>query len=118
MSVLNNAHGTKLDAVGFADIRDNCFIGMGAIVMLNTMIGPNSVVAAGSLVTEDLPPGMLVGGLPAKVICSTAEQMERLKRRSDASPWIALIETRDGPYGAALEPALVRQRVNHFYGDP
>jgi acetyltransferase-like isoleucine patch superfamily enzyme len=116
--ILNNVHGTRMDAVGKIEIRDNSFVGHGAIVMPNTTIGPDSIVAAGSVVTKDVPPGMVVGGVPAKVICSTAELMERLKKRSDAYPWIALIETRDGPYDAALEPELVRQRVKHFYGDP
>jgi acetyltransferase-like isoleucine patch superfamily enzyme len=115
--ILNNVHGTRMDAVGKIDIRDNCFVGHGAIVMPDTTIGPDSVVAAGSVVTKDVPPGVVVGGVPAKVICTTAELMERMKKRSDAYPWIALIETRDGPYDAALEPELVRQRVKHFFGD-
>lgn len=116
VSVLNNAHGTKLDAVGYIDIRDNCFIGMGAIVMPNTTIGPDSVVAAGSVVTKDVPPGAVFGGVPAKFICSTAELMERLQKRSNDYPWIDLIKAREGPFDPASEPELVRQRVQYFYG--
>jgi acetyltransferase-like isoleucine patch superfamily enzyme len=116
VSVLNNAHGTKLDAVGYIDIRDNCFIGMGAIVMPNTTIGPDSVVAAGSVVTKDVPPGAVFGGVPAKYICSTAELIERLERRSNAYPWIDLIRSREGSFDLASEPELVRQRVQYFYG--
>ena len=117
VSVLNRAHGTKIDAVGYIDILDNCFIGIGAIVMPNTTIGPDSVVAAGAIVTKDVPPGVVVGGVPAKFICTTAELVERLQTRSNAYPWIALIQSREGPFVPALEPELVRQRVRYFYGD-
>lgn len=54
--VLNNAYGKKLDSVGKTDIRDNCFIGHGSILMPDLTIGPNSIVAAGAVVTKDVPP--------------------------------------------------------------
>ena len=38
--------------------------------MYNTKIGPNAIVAAGSVVTKDVPEGSIVGGNPAKVIGS------------------------------------------------
>ena len=117
VAVLNRAHGTRIDSVGYIDIRDNCFIGIGAIVMPNTTIGPDSVVAAGAVVTKDVPPGVVVGGVPAKIIGTTAELMERLQKRSNAYPWIPMIESREGPFDPALEPELVRQRVRYFYGD-
>jgi acetyltransferase-like isoleucine patch superfamily enzyme len=49
-------------------IHDNCFIGLGSILMPGISIGPNSVVAAGSVVVRDVPPGTVAGGVPAKVI--------------------------------------------------
>ena len=116
VGILNHAHGVKLDAVGKIDILDNCFIGHGAIVMMNTTIGPDAVVAAGAVVTKDVPPGVVVGGVPAKVIGTTAELLERLKERSAAYPWIGLIEGRAGQFDPVLEPELVRQRVKHFFG--
>lgn len=36
--------------------------------MPNTKIGPNVIVAAGSVVTKDVPKGVIVAGVPAKVI--------------------------------------------------
>jgi acetyltransferase-like isoleucine patch superfamily enzyme len=115
--MLNNVYGTKVDAVGKVVIHDNCFIGHGAIVMPDTTIGPNSIVAAGAVVTKDVAPGTVVGGVPARVICTTAELMERMKERSAAYPWMDLIEKREGTYDADLEPELVRQRVKYFFGD-
>jgi len=36
--------------------------------LYNVKIGPNAIVAAGSVVTKDVPEGCVVGGNPAKVI--------------------------------------------------
>ncbi len=114
--IVNRERGLKLDSVGFIDIRDNSFIGHGAIVMPNVRIGPNAVVAAGSVVTKDVLPNTIVGGAPAKVIGSYDEMVERLKKRSASYPWIELIEQREGSFDAALEPRLREMRVKHFYG--
>ena len=40
----------------------------GCIITPNTVIGSNSIVAAGSVVTKDVPEGVIVGGNPAKII--------------------------------------------------
>ncbi len=45
-----------------------CFIGCGSIIMPNVTIGDHSVVAAGSVVTKDVPNNCIVAGNPAKVI--------------------------------------------------
>lgn len=49
-------------------IGDNCFIGVGSIVMPGVRIGDGSVVGAGSVVTKDIPPGSLAVGNPARVV--------------------------------------------------
>ena len=119
VNLVNRAQGTKLDSVGPIDICDNSFVGHGAIVMPNVRIGPNSVVAAGSVVTKDVPPGTVVGGNPAKVIGSFEDMVERLKRRSASYPWIGLVEGREGEFDPELEPTLERMRQEHFFeGDP
>lgn len=51
-------------------IGKNCFIGCGSIIMPDVTIGDEVVVAAGAVVTKDVPTGCLVGGNPAKVIRS------------------------------------------------
>lgn len=43
-------------------IHDNCFIGMRSTRLPGIEIGPNSVVAAGSVVTRSVPPGEVWGG--------------------------------------------------------
>lgn len=49
-------------------IRKGAWIGAGAIVLHGVTVGEMSVVAAGSVVTKDVPPYKVVGGVPAKVI--------------------------------------------------
>lgn len=49
-------------------IDDRVWIGPNVIILHNVTIGEGAVVAAGSVVTKDVPPFTLVGGVPAKVI--------------------------------------------------
>ena len=116
VSVLNSRFGKKLDSVGMIEINDNSFVGHGAIVMPRVGIGPDSVVAAGAVVTKDVPPGCVVGGNPAKVICLTTELVSRIENRCRSYPWIDLIESRDGPFDPEIERLLVRMRSEHFFG--
>ncbi|PWM28501.1 MAG: acetyltransferase [Verrucomicrobia bacterium] len=44
------------------------WIGAGATILPNVNVGENSIVAAGAVVTKDVPPNAIVGGVPAKVI--------------------------------------------------
>jgi acetyltransferase-like isoleucine patch superfamily enzyme len=48
-------------------IKKNAWIGTAATIMPGVTIGENSVVAAGSVVTKNVPPNCLVVGVPAKV---------------------------------------------------
>lgn len=115
--ILNNAYGKTLDSVGKIDIRDNSFVGHGAIIMPRVTIGPNSIVAAGAVVTTDVVAGTVVGGNPARFICTTVDMVERMETRSDAYPWNYMIKRRKGAFDAAMEPELVRMRQDSFYGD-
>jgi acetyltransferase-like isoleucine patch superfamily enzyme len=54
-------------------IGGNVWIAAGATIIGGVTIGENSVVAAGSVVTRDVPPDTFVGGNPARVIRSIAE---------------------------------------------
>ena len=49
-------------------IEDDVWIGANAVVLPGVRIGTHSVVAAGAVVTKDVPPHSIVAGIPAKII--------------------------------------------------
>ena len=48
--------------------RQGCFVGACATVLPGVEIGAKAFVAAGAVVTRDVPPNTVVGGVPAQVI--------------------------------------------------
>jgi len=63
----------KDEQVGDIVLEDDVWLATGVSVMANVTIGRGTIVAAGSVVTRDLPPGVLAAGVPAKVIKSIQE---------------------------------------------
>lgn len=49
-------------------IEDDVWIGANAVILPGVHIGNHCVVAAGAVVTKDVPPHSLVGGVPAKIM--------------------------------------------------
>ena len=49
-------------------IQDNVWIGRNAVIMPNVVLGEGSVIGAGAVVTKDVEPFSVVGGVPAKLI--------------------------------------------------
>lgn len=60
----------QYEAISKGDIKidDDVWIGYGATIMSGVQIGQGAVIAAGAVVTKDVPPYAIVGGVPAKVI--------------------------------------------------
>ena len=62
-------------------IGNNVWIGGGTKIMGGVTIGDNTVIAAGSIVTRDIPAGVLAGGNPCRVIREIRpEDDEKYKR--------------------------------------
>lgn len=51
-------------------VKRNAWIGANATILQGVTIGENSIVAAGSVVSKDVPDNVIVGGIPAKVLRS------------------------------------------------
>ena len=49
-------------------IADDVFIGMNAIILKGVHIGEGAVIAAGSVVSRDVPPGTVAAGSPARIV--------------------------------------------------
>ncbi len=61
-------------------IEQNVWIAAGATIIGGVTVGKNSVVAAGAVVTKDVPPNTLFGGNPGQVIRSIGEPPRVLRR--------------------------------------
>ena len=69
------------ETVGCIEIMDNVFIGTNVTILNNVRIGPNVIVAAGAVVAKDVPANSVVGGVPARVICSLDEYLAKRESR-------------------------------------
>jgi acetyltransferase-like isoleucine patch superfamily enzyme len=56
-------------------IQDDVWIGMNTLILKGVVIGEGAVVAAGSVVTKDVPPRTVVAGNPARVVKTLKESM-------------------------------------------
>ena len=54
-------------------IEDNVLIGANAVILEGVRVGAGAIVAAGAIVTQDVPAGAVVAGTPAKLIKQTSE---------------------------------------------
>lgn len=70
-SLISNNHDFKIREILTCKpvvIKKKAWIGAGSTILPGVTIGENAIVAAGSVVTKDVAPNTLVGGVPAKFI--------------------------------------------------
>ena len=68
------ARRAKWEAAAPIIVGDNVWLGGGVVVCPGVTVGADTVVGAGSVVTRDLPPGVLAAGVPASVVRSLVDQ--------------------------------------------
>lgn len=62
-------------------IKDNVWIGAGAVILPGVTIGENSVIGAGSIVTKDIPANVVAVGNPCRVLREIGEKDEEFYYR-------------------------------------
>lgn len=79
--IMSGGHPTELPDVAASPIviGDDVWVGFRSIILKGVNIGAGSIVAAGSLVVDDVPPGVLVAGVPAKQIRKITENESSLE---------------------------------------
>ena len=61
-------------------IDDGCFIGAKTTILPNVRIGARSLVGAGSVVVRDIPPDSVAAGVPARVLMTRQEYIEKCEK--------------------------------------
>ncbi len=73
--------GRGLERVKETRIGRGAFVGVHSVILPGVTVGPRAIVAAGSVVTRDVPAGSTVAGVPAKAVGET----ERLSSEQSLS---------------------------------
>jgi acetyltransferase-like isoleucine patch superfamily enzyme len=74
--IISTGHSLNNDDIVISSpilIEENVWIGFNAIILKGVTIGRGSIVAAGSVVTKDIPPFSIVAGSPARIIKRMSE---------------------------------------------
>lgn len=63
-------------------IGDDVYIGNGVLLLPGVHIGNNVIIGAGAIVTKDIPSNSVAVGVPARVIKTADEYLEKIKKES------------------------------------
>lgn len=101
------------EKIGCIEIMDNVFIGAGTRILYDTRIGSNVIIATGSIVTHDIPSNSVAAGVPARVIGSFNEFVERRISEADSlNSYVTNYEVIDVPYSNYLWQQFERKRAD------
>lgn len=85
--ILTNDPTPPSDVLEGCVLEDYASIAAGAVVMPGVTVGSGALVAAQACVTRDVPPGMCVAGVPARVVCEAGAIRLRDGTGRPAYPW-------------------------------
>ena len=96
------------EKIGCIELGDNVFVGAKSTILYNVRIGSNVIIGSGSLVNKDIPDNSVVAGVPARVI-GTFEDFVNKRYKEDGYPE----ELR--PVGQRISKELEDFCWNEFY---
>lgn len=80
--VFKNAFYDFLNSSGAVRIGSNIYFGTNVIVLKGVTIGDNCIIAAGSVVTKDIPSNSVAAGVPCRVVCSLEDFYKKRKKQA------------------------------------
>lgn len=94
--IIRNDEGCgDIDVFGRIKIGNNVFIGVNSIIMPGVTIGDNVCIAAGAVVTKDIPSGEVWGGVPASFIKSYDAYKQGLIGKCDRTKGMSAEQKKD-----------------------
>jgi maltose O-acetyltransferase len=102
--------------IGKVEIGDRVFIGAKAIILPGVRIGSDVVIGAGSVVSRDIPDGMVAWGVPARCMLSTAEWIERRNSELELVPLFGREYTESNGVTSAMRDEMnAKMKDGHGY---
>ena len=114
VSMLKRLSGRPLDRMGKIDIGDNVFVGHQAIILPGVTIGCNAVVAAGAVVTRDVPANTIVAGNPARAIGTVSDLLQRVEAETRQLRWNNHPELAADYFGPASADLVALRNATFF----
>lgn len=106
--VLGNGANPMLRDLGSIVIEDNVFVGSKVMILPNVVIGKNSLILDGSVISESIPENSVVWGNPGRVVDNIFSWYQHLISINEAYPW----------YNKKLNhDEIVQERENYFFED-
>ena len=100
-----------LNSSGAVRIGSNIYFGTNVIVLKGVTIGDNCIIAAGSVVTRNIPSNSVAAGVPCHVVCTLDEFFEKRKKQAlkEAVEYVQSICERKGrdPYPSEMREEFI-----------
>lgn len=108
-------HYTGYARFGRVVIGNRVFIGANSTILMNVHIGNDVVIGAGSLVNKDIPDGVVVAGVPARILCTIEEYVKKQNALIEDSPKLHKCDT---TYGGKLTQQQKDEMNNAINNSP
>lgn len=73
--------GSLMGGIGHVHIGNNVFIGTNSTILMNTEIGDNCIIGAGSVVSGKFPSNSVIAGVPARIVCSIEDFITKREKK-------------------------------------